>query len=144
MTPVHHPASSVIVRHEGRLLLVKRSNPPAQDLFAFPGGRGEDGETPEKTALRELHEETGLSGKNPRLFATYMLYPDADGPEEHHFALSVFLVDIEGDATIAEASTDAKELGWYTPQDILTLPAPPSVIDCVERLVKAGEDVYTR
>ncbi|HBF30599.1 NUDIX domain-containing protein [Rhizobium sp.] len=143
MTPAPHPASSVIVRHEGRLLLIKRSNPPSQDLFAFPGGRGEDGEAPDETALRELLEETGLTGKNPRLFATYDLYPDNDGPDEHHFSLSVFLVDIEGDVTVAVASSDAKELGWYTPQDILTLPAPPSVLDCVERLVKASENAYT-
>jgi len=140
MTALHRPASSAIVRHEGRLLLVKRSNPPAEDLFAFPGGRCEEGETPEETAIRELVEETGLTGTNPRLFATYALYPDPGGPDEHHFALSVFLVDIDGDARAATANSDAKELGWYTPRDILTLPAPPSVIDCVERLVKSVED----
>lgn len=144
MTPLLHPASSVIVRHEGRLLLIKRSNPPSQNMFAFPGGRGEDGETPEKTALRELLEETGLTGKNPQLFATYVLYPDADGAEDHHFQLSVFLVDIDGDVASAVALSDAAELGWYTPQDILTLPAPPSVLDCVERLVKSGENIYNK
>lgn len=144
MTPVLRSASSVIVRHEGRLLLVKRSNPPSQNMFAFPGGRGEAGETPEKTALRELLEETGLTGKNPQLFATYILYPDEEGSEEHHFELSVFLVDVEGDVSSAVALSDATELGWYTPQDILTLPAPPSVLDCVERLVKSTEDNYDR
>lgn len=140
MTNSPRPASSVIVRHEGRLLLVKRSNPPAENMFAFPGGRGEDGETPEETALRELQEETGLAGTNPRLFATYDLYPETGGPDEHHFTLSVFIVDVDGDAMAAEAHSDAAELGWYTPRDILTLPAPPSVIDCVERLLKSGEE----
>ncbi|OLP43093.1 NUDIX hydrolase [Rhizobium oryziradicis] len=140
MTSLHRPASSAIVRHNGRLLLVKRSKPPAESLFAFPGGRGEDGETPEETALRELFEETGLTGTNPRLFATYVLYPDPGGPDEHHFSLSVFIVDVEDDPMAAAARSDAAELGWYTPRDILTLPAPPSVIDCVERLVKSGEE----
>lgn len=144
MTPLPRPASSVIVRHEGRLLLIRRSNPPSQNMFAFPGGRGEEGETPEKTALRELLEETGLTGKNPQLFATYTLYPDGDGSEDDHFELSVFLVEIEGDVSHAAASSDATELGWYTPQDILTLPVPPSVLDCVERLVKSVENVYNR
>jgi 8-oxo-dGTP pyrophosphatase MutT (NUDIX family) len=113
-------------------------------MFAFPGGRGEEGETPEKTALRELLEETGLTGKNPQLFATYTLYPDEDGSDDDHFELSVFLVDVEGDVSEAVALSDAAELGWYTPQDILTLPAPPSVLDCAERLVKSGENVYNR
>lgn len=140
MTSLHRPASSAIVSHDGRLLLVKRNNPPAENLFAFPGGRAEEGETPEATALRELFEETGLTGTNPRLFATYVLYPDPGGPDEHHFTLSVFIVDVEDDPMAATARSDAKELGWYTPFDILTLPAPPSVIDCVERLVKSREE----
>ncbi|MFN3441149.1 MAG: NUDIX domain-containing protein, partial [Rhizobium rosettiformans] len=51
-------ASSAIVERAGRFLLVRRGNPPAADLYAFPGGRSEPGETPEETALRELFEET--------------------------------------------------------------------------------------
>ncbi|TWD57290.1 ADP-ribose pyrophosphatase YjhB (NUDIX family) [Agrobacterium vitis] len=140
MTSSHRPASSAIVHHDGRLLLVKRSKPPAENLYAFPGGRGEEGETPEETALRELFEETGLTGTNPRLFATYVLYPDPGGPDEHHFSLSVFMVDVKDNPMAAEARSDASELGWYTLHDILTLPAPPSVIDCVERLVKSSEE----
>ena len=63
-------ASSAIVERDGRFLLVRRRNPPAADLFAFPGGRAEPGETPEQTAIRELFEETGLLGREPRLFET--------------------------------------------------------------------------
>ncbi|BCH65492.1 ADP-ribose pyrophosphatase [Agrobacterium vitis] len=133
------PASSAIVIRQGKLLLVKRSKPPAADLYAFPGGRGEPGETPEETALRELKEETGLSAHSPSLFASYDLYPDPGGPSHHHFRLSVFLVTLDDPAAAAVAQSDAAALGWYSPAEILDLPAPPSVRDCVEKLVACGK-----
>ena len=68
-------ASSAIVERAGRYLLIRRANPPAADLYAFPGGRAEPGETPEQTALRELQEETGLLPelryKLPTIFGRY-------------------------------------------------------------------------
>lgn len=134
------PASSAIVERNGTYLLVRRRNPPAADLYAFPGGRGEPGETPDVTALRELQEETGLAGENPRLFATYDLKPEAGGRPEHHFFLSVFLVDVPGE-TEAVADDDAADLGWYSTAEILALPAPDSVHECVRRLVRRTKSV---
>ena len=82
------PASSAIVRNGDRLLLVRRINPPSKDMFAFPGGRGEEGETPAETAIRELHEETGILARKPRLFASYdKPTRDADGVLTSHYFL---------------------------------------------------------
>jgi 8-oxo-dGTP diphosphatase len=125
-------ASSAIVERAGRYLLVRRGNPPAADLYAFPGGRAEPGETPEETALRELFEETGLVGRNPRLFETVELQPEV-GVVGSHFMLSVFQVDAD-DADHAEARSDALEAGWFSPEEILDLPIPESVRDCILRL----------
>ncbi len=128
-------ASSAIVERAGRYLLVRRGNPPAADLFAFPGGRAEPGEMPEETALRELFEETGIVGRNPRLFETVELLPEA-GVTGSHFLLSVF--QVEADATgEAEARSDALEAGWFLPEEVLRLPIPESVRDCILRLSSA-------
>jgi ADP-ribose pyrophosphatase YjhB (NUDIX family) len=125
-------ASSAIVERAGRYLLVRRGNPPAADLFAFPGGRAEPGETPEETALRELFEETGIVGRNPRLFERLELLPEI-GVRDSHFLLSVFQVEAD-DAGEAEARSDALEAGWFLPEEVLDLPIPESVRDCILRL----------
>lgn len=48
-------------RHD-RLLLVQRKVAPKKGEWCLPGGFMELGETPEAAALRELSEETGLTG----------------------------------------------------------------------------------
>ena len=56
-------ACVVLVDDHGRLLLVKRRVAPKQGMWCLPGGFVECGETPERAAIRELQEETGLTGR---------------------------------------------------------------------------------
>ncbi|WP_332303331.1 NUDIX hydrolase [Rhizobium sp. GR12] len=129
------PASSAIVRNGDRLLLVRRINPPSKDMFTFPGGRGEEGETPAETALRELQEETGIIAREPQLFATYDLPShDSEGVLTSHYFLSVFTVETDTDPAVT-AADDAADAGWFTLSEIKRLPAPESVIECAERLL---------
>jgi ADP-ribose pyrophosphatase YjhB (NUDIX family) len=58
---------AVLQDDQGRVLLVQRSIPPRQGEWCLPGGFMELGETPESAVLRELQEETGLTGDAPRL-----------------------------------------------------------------------------
>ncbi|MBU0991139.1 MAG: NUDIX domain-containing protein [Proteobacteria bacterium] len=58
------PATCLIVTgQEKRVLLVKRNVEPQIGFWCLPGGFIELGETPEASALRELKEETGLTGE---------------------------------------------------------------------------------
>ena len=56
-------ACVVLVDDHQRLLLVKRRVAPKQGMWCLPGGFVECGETPEQAAVRELQEETGLTGR---------------------------------------------------------------------------------
>ncbi|PID73869.1 MAG: NUDIX hydrolase [Desulfobacterales bacterium] len=47
----------------GEILLVRRSAPPKIGLWCLPGGFMELGESPGEAVLRELAEETGLTGE---------------------------------------------------------------------------------
>lgn len=127
------PASSAIVERDGRYLLVLRTKPPSDAMYAFPGGRGEAGESPAETALRELFEETGLRAEKPVLFATYDLSGREDGPNSPTFFLSVFKVTAD-ETAVAVAADDAASVGWYTASEIETMPAPDSVRECIFRL----------
>ena len=55
----------------GELLVVRRAHQPAYNEWALPGGFLESGETPQEGCLRELLEETSLSGKIDRLIGAY-------------------------------------------------------------------------
>ncbi|WP_422370766.1 NUDIX hydrolase [Hoeflea sp.] len=129
-------AVSVALERDGRFLLVLRANAPAQDLYAFPGGRVDPGETLEQAALRELEEETGLKAANARPFATFDL--TTDDPAETNrasFLLTVFRADDPGGE--ARALDDAKEVAWFTPDEIRRLRTPQSMLTCIDMLASA-------
>ncbi|HIE17805.1 MAG TPA: NUDIX hydrolase [Dehalococcoidia bacterium] len=56
------PVALAIPVKDERFLLIKRGLPPKKGMWAFPSGFVESGETAEEACLRELQEETGLSG----------------------------------------------------------------------------------
>ena len=59
---------AVVVR-DGRVLLGRRLAPHGRGTWSFPGGKPEPGEMPVATAIRELHEETGLVAHSGRVVA---------------------------------------------------------------------------
>jgi 8-oxo-dGTP diphosphatase len=48
--------------HNGKILLVKEARGNYQNLWGLPKGSVDEGESPESAVLRELSEETGVSG----------------------------------------------------------------------------------
>jgi 8-oxo-dGTP diphosphatase len=127
------PAVSVILVHHNRVLLVLRANHPARDLYAFPGGRVDPGETLEDAALRELKEETGLSGRNAQPFRVYdLIERDAAGNVTSHFLLTVFRAELAGNSTgDPVAADDAAEARFFTLEETSRLAMPESVRECI-------------
>jgi 8-oxo-dGTP diphosphatase len=54
------PVTCVLVERDGAILLVRRKYPPRKGHWCLPAGFVEVGESPGESAVREVHEETGL------------------------------------------------------------------------------------
>lgn len=67
------PSVAAFVRDDrGGLLLVKRGTEPGRGKWALPSGFIEQHETPEHACLRELREETGVTGKITRMLGAFV------------------------------------------------------------------------
>lgn len=65
------PAAGVIIPRGDEVLLVKRKYAPRPGAWCLPAGFMEYGETPEKCAVRELREETGIDARLRGLFGVF-------------------------------------------------------------------------
>ena len=114
--PKHCIGAGVAVLRDGRLLLVRRAD---NGLWDIPGGRVEPGEQVEVAALRELQEETSLSG------GTLTLLDVFSGPRHRHIYPDGNVVDwvtvlfVSHDAQgMAQAGDDAADVRWWPLSDL--------------------------
>jgi 8-oxo-dGTP diphosphatase len=55
------PIAAAVITHDGKVLLVERRVKEGALSWQFPAGEVEEGETGGQAAVREAHEETGLT-----------------------------------------------------------------------------------
>jgi 8-oxo-dGTP diphosphatase len=95
---------------EGRLVLVRRKNPPLG--WALPGGFVDAGETVEQAAVREALEETSLSVELVRQFH---VYSDPGRDPRGHTVSVVFIGTARGEPRGADDAAEAKA---FLPQEL--------------------------
>jgi 8-oxo-dGTP diphosphatase len=105
-----------IALDDGSILLVRRGRGPAQGSWSVPGGRVEPGETLAEAVVRELAEETGLSGVCESLVG----WVERIGPG-YHFVILDFAVTLVSDAEPV-AGDDAAEACWVPLSAVAELP----------------------
>ncbi len=103
---------SVVVRQDGRYLLIQEGRQDIRGKWNFPGGRVDPGETLEQAAVREAKEESGFTvalGKE-----LISLPPDSEGHELHAF-----------EATITGGALELEDgllgAGWFTYSEIRSM-----------------------
>jgi colanic acid biosynthesis protein WcaH len=91
----------LIIRHNNKILMVKRKNRPAKGEWWMPGGRILKNETCEDAAIRKAKEESGLDVKivKPLIFEeTIFEDSNLDGIKTGTHTINVsFLLDAKGD-----------------------------------------------
>ncbi|HEV8023408.1 MAG TPA: NUDIX domain-containing protein [Candidatus Nanopelagicales bacterium] len=115
---------AVVFDEHGRLLLVKRANPPAQGLWSLPGGRLEAGEPAEGGVLREVLEETGLHVQVVREVGSV----ERTAPWGDTYVIRDFLCTGAGDVVAADDAADARFF------DVAALPDLPTSEGLLEAL----------
>jgi len=113
-------AVSAAIFRGGRVLIVRRAQPPAHGLFTLPGGGVELGETLEEAVIREVREETALEIA-PVALAGYRqaIARDDAGRIERHFVILPFAARwIAGEISLNEELAEAH---WLAPTELTGL-----------------------
>lgn len=105
-----------LIVKDKKVLMGKKGNRPGHflsDAWHFPGGKSDDGETPEQTVIREMKEELGMDIKIIRKLCEYDLtFGDST-------SLNVVFV-CESD-NVPIANDDLVDAKYFTHDEILEL-----------------------
>ncbi len=114
-------AAVVLVDADGRVLLAQRPDGKSMaGLWEFPGGKVDQGETPEAALIRELREELGIdvaaSCLAPFTFASHA-YPD------FHLLMPLYVCRKWSGIPMAR---EGQRLAWVRPARLADYPMPPA------------------
>jgi 8-oxo-dGTP diphosphatase len=114
-------AAAALVDPDGRVLICQRpEGKQLAGLWEFPGGKVEDGETPEACLIRELDEELGIEVKAaclaPFVFASHSY-------ETFHLLMPLYLCR-RWDGFVEQREHAA--LAWVRPPKLFDYPMPPA------------------
>ena len=113
-------AVGAIVFKDLKVLLVRRGKPPAEGLWAIPGGRVEIGESLPAAAEREIFEETGITINALKPVYTFdVIERDESGRTRFHYVIVDMTADyVRGDI---RAGDDASAARWVSSDEMATL-----------------------
>ena len=118
-----------LIDPDGRVLLARRpEGKTLAGLWEFPGGKIEDGETPEAALIRELREELGIdvaeSCLAPLTFASHAY-------ETFHLFMPLFVCRRwKG----IPRPLEGQELKWVRSTDLRAHPMPPADLPLIPHL----------
>jgi 8-oxo-dGTP diphosphatase len=106
---------------DGRILIGKRPNgKELAGMWEFPGGKLEEGETPEACLIRELKEELGISVTHaclaPFVFTSFSY-------DSFHLLMPLYLCRRWEGFVVAR---EHEAIAWVRPQNLGEYPMPPA------------------
>ena len=116
---------------EGDAILLTRIAPGAtassDGMWTLPGGGIDFGEHPRDAALRELTEETGLSGEIVELadvdsWAGHFVHPEDGVPTDFHAVRVIYRVRVTGGELRVEVGGSSDACAWVGRNDLGGLP----------------------
>ena len=120
---------AAIIHKDGKIFATQRGYGAYKDYWEFPGGKIEEGETPEEALVREIREELATTIQIEKNLTTV----EYDYPE-FHLSMDCFTCSIlQGRLELLEHESAA----WLSKDhlhDVKWLPADLFVVNCLERI----------
>jgi 8-oxo-dGTP pyrophosphatase MutT (NUDIX family) len=134
-------AVSAFVRDaQGRVLLIQRTD---NGLWSLPGGGQEIGESVAETAVRETHEETGITVEVTGIVGVYSdpghVVAYSDGEVRQQFSLCFRAEPISGTPT---PSDESREVRWVARDELPAYDIHPSTLLRITHGYENGAQPY--
>lgn len=121
---------AAIIMHEGKVFATQRGYGEFKDGWEFPGGKIEDGETPQDALIREIKEELDTEVEVGELLDTV----EYDYPK-FHLSMDCFICEIKsGNLTLKEHEA-AKWLTKETLDSVEWLPADQGLVEKIRAII---------
>lgn len=117
---------AAIIKNNNKIFTTRRGYGEFENMWEFPGGKIEAGETQEEALIREIKEELELDIE----ISEYLITVDYDYPN-FHLTMHCFICNICGGKLNLNAHNDAK---WITLDEIDNLKWVPADILVVKKL----------
>ena len=119
--------AAAIIRREGKILATQRNYGQSKDGWEFPGGKIEDGETPQQALIREVKEELNVIVNVGELEEVVEYdYPD------FHLTMHCFWCSIQSGEPVLIEHQAAK---WLAPSELGCLEWLPADVELIEKLL---------
>ena len=124
------------MRGSSEVLLVKRRYPPSAGWWSLPGGHVEPGEPLTDAVLRELREETGLQGNNPKPLAITEYIAWDKGSLKYHYLIVDFLIgSFKGEVRPNHESLD---IGFFSFKEALNMKITITTRKLLYKIIEGG------
>ena len=125
--------AAAVIHAEGRVFATQRGYGPYKDWWEFPGGKIEQGETPEQALVREIREELDTEIAVGSLIARVEYdYPD------FHLSMSCYLCTVRSGSLTLKEHESSKWLKADELDSINWLPADRDLIAGLGRLLSSA------
>ena len=117
---------AAIIKKNDRIFATQRGYGDFKDGWEFPGGKVEEGESPEEALVREIKEELDADIRVGRLLETVEYdYPD------FHLSMKCFICELISEEVILKEHEAAR---WLTRSELDTVGWLPADLSLIEKL----------